>query len=44
MRFSARSSPDHKSYRFNKEREMINNLITHPKEEALEDAEHKGFV
>ena len=44
MRFSAHTTLDHKSYRFNKVREMINNLITHPKEEALEDAEHKGLV
>ena len=42
--FSARSIPEHKSYSFNKVREMINNLITHLKEEPSEDAEHKGLV
>ena len=41
--FPARTTPDHKSNSFNKEREMINNLITHLKEEASEDAEHKGL-
>ena len=39
-----RGGERHKSYRFNKVREMINNLITHLKEEASEDAEHKGLV
>ena len=41
--FPARSTPDHKSYRFIKVREMINNLTTHLKEEASEDAEHKDW-
>ena len=40
--FPAHTTLDHKSNSFNKEREMINNLITHLKEEASEDAEHKG--
>ena len=39
--FLPRTAPDHKSNSFNKECEMINNLITHLKEEASEDAEHK---
>ena len=41
--FPARTTPDHKSNSSNKEREMINNLITHLKEEASEDVEHKGW-
>ena len=41
--FQAHTTRDHKSYRFNKVREMINNLIAQPKEEALEDAEHKDL-
>ena len=41
--FLARTTPDHNSYSFNKLREMITNLITHLKEEAPEDAEHKGW-
>ena len=41
--FQAHTTPDHKSYRFNNVREMINNLISQPKEEALEDAEHKDL-
>ena len=44
MRFpSAYHFRDHKSNSFNKERDMINNLITHLMEEASEDAEHKGW-
>ena len=43
MRFTARTASDHKSNSFNKERDMINNLITHLKEETSEDAEHKGW-
>ena len=39
----ARTTPDHKSNSFIKERDMINNLITHLKEEASEDAEDKGW-
>ena len=39
--FPARTASDHKSNSFNKERDMINNLIT--LEEASEDAEHKGW-
>ena len=41
--FQAHTTRDHKSYRFNKVRELINNLITQPKEEALEDAEHNDL-
>ena len=41
--FPTRTASDHKSNSFNKERDMINNLITHLKEEASEDAEHKGW-
>ena len=41
--FQAHITRDHKSYRFNKVREMISNLIAQPKEEALEDAEHKDL-
>ena len=41
--FPARTASDHKLNRFNKERDMINNLITHLKEETSEDAEHKGW-
>ena len=39
--FPARSTPDHKSYRFKRVREMINNFTTHLKEETSEDIEHK---
>ena len=41
--FPARTTSDRKSNSFNKERDMINNLIAHLKEEASEDAEHKGW-
>ena len=41
--FPARTASDHKSNSFNKERDMINNLITHLMEEPSEDAEHKGW-
>ena len=41
--FPVRTTSDHKSNSFNKERDMINNLITPSKEEASEDAEHKGW-
>ena len=41
--FQAHTTPDHKSYRFNNVREMIHNLISQLKEEALEDAEHKDL-
>ena len=41
--FPARTASDHKSNSFNKERDMINNLITHLKEETSEDDEHNGW-
>ena len=41
--FPARTASDHTSNSFDKERDMINNLITHLKEETSEDAEHKGW-
>ena len=43
MRFPTRTASDHKSNNFNKERDTINNLITHLMEEPSEDAEHKGW-
>ena len=41
--FPARTASDHKSNSFNKERDMINNLIVHLNDESAEDAEHKGW-
>ena len=42
--FPARSTPDHKSYRFKRVREMINNFTTHLKEETSAGYRTQGLV